>query len=59
MKKKLSDIDLTRRDSTKVSIIGSDFSALSNPVSLATTLTQNQIDSMVWKALDMKISVTN
>lgn len=52
--KKLSDIDLTKRDSTKVSIIGSDFSALSNPVSLTSTLTQNQIDSMVWKALDMQ-----
>jgi len=52
--KKLSDIDLTKRDSTKVAIIGSDFANLSNPVSLTTVLTQGQIDSMVWKALDMQ-----
>ncbi len=52
--KKLSDIDSTRRDSTRVAIIGSDFSGLSSPVPLTTTLTQSQIDSMVWKALDLQ-----
>jgi uncharacterized protein (DUF362 family) len=52
--KKLADIDSTRRDSTKVAIIGSDYTDLSNPVSLTTTLTQAQIDSMVWKALDLQ-----
>jgi uncharacterized protein (DUF362 family) len=52
--KKLSDIDSTRRDSTKVAIIASDDASLSNPVSLTTTLTQAQIDSMVWKALEMQ-----
>ena len=52
--KRLADIDSTRRDSTKVAIIGSDYADLSNPVSLTTTLTQAQIDSMVWKALDLQ-----
>lgn len=52
--KKLSDIDLTKKDSTKVAIIGSDLESLANPVSLTSVLTQNQIDSMVWKALDMQ-----
>lgn len=52
--KKLSDIDSTRRDSTKVAIIGSDYTGLSSPVALTTVLTQSQIDSMVWKALDLQ-----
>lgn len=52
--KQLSDIDLTKKDSTKVAIIGSDFTGLSHPVALTTVLTQNEIDSMVWKALDMQ-----
>lgn len=50
--KKLSDIDLTRKDSTKVSIIGSDNAELSSPASLSTVLSEVQIDSMVCKALD-------
>lgn len=52
--KKLADIDSTKRDSTKVAIIGSDYADLASPVSLTTPLTQNQIDSMVWKALDLQ-----
>ena len=52
--KKLADIDRTKSDSTKVAVIGSDFANLSNPVPLTTVLTQNQIDSMVWKALDLQ-----
>lgn len=52
--KKLADIDLTKHDSTRVAIIGSDLESLANPVSLTTVLTQTQIDSMVWKALELQ-----
>ena len=56
--KKLSEIDRTRKDSTKVAVIGSDLASLSNPVSLTTVLTQNQIDSMVWKGLELQGSAS-
>lgn len=52
--KKLADIDRTKHDSTKVAIVGSDLESLANPVSLTTVLTQSQIDSMVWKALELQ-----
>lgn len=52
--KKLSEIDSTRKDSTKVAIIGSDFAELPSPTALSTVLTQSQIEAMVWKALDLQ-----
>lgn len=52
--RKLADMDLTKKDSTQVAVVGSDLESLSQPVALTAVLTQNQIDSMVWKALDLQ-----
>jgi len=50
----LSEIDHTVRDSTVVAVVGSDYEGLTLPVPLTTILTEDQIDSMVWKALDIQ-----
>lgn len=50
----LSEIDKTKKDSTKVAIIGSDYSGLVSSASLNSTLTQSQIEDMVNKALDLQ-----
>jgi uncharacterized protein (DUF362 family) len=54
--KKLSDIDSTKKNTTTVSIIGSDYNELASPVSLSAELTYNQIEAMVFKALDKQES---